>query len=162
MDSAKKIAASGPSDPYSAAMALYTAGRYTEAAREFDRVAATSGKNAASAALFAAKSIEASGGCVSAAPRYEAVNSRFPGTSAGAEALWTAAGCYRSAGDVERARALYVALRSVAGYRDRAETELASLPSSVQQQQAAARATTQAKPAAKAPAAAPAGPAKSR
>ena len=94
------------SDPYASAMMLYTSGKYTEAAREFDRVAAAGGKSAASAALYAGKSVEASLGCPSAAPKYESAGTRFAGTSAGAEAMWAAAACYRQAGAFEKARSM--------------------------------------------------------
>jgi TolA-binding protein len=114
-------------DPYASAMALYSAGRYAEAEKAFSAVAASGGKNAPSAALYAAKSAEANLGCGSAAPKYESVASRFGGTSAAPEALWRAAGCYKTLGVVDRARSLYLSLRSVAGYRDRAEAELANL-----------------------------------
>jgi hypothetical protein len=118
---------SGGADPYASAMALYSAGRYAEAEKAFSAVAAAGGKNAPSAALYAAKSAEANLGCGSAAPKYESVASRFGGTSAAPEALWRAAGCYKTLGVVDKARSLYLSLRSVAGYRDRAEAELANL-----------------------------------
>jgi TolA-binding protein len=114
-------------DPYAAAMALYSAGRFAEAERAFSAVAASGGKNAPSAALYASKSAEAYLGCGSAAAKYESVASRYGSTSAGAEALWYSAGCYKTLGFIEKARSHYMTLRSVAGYRDRAEAELANL-----------------------------------
>jgi TolA-binding protein len=119
--------AAAPSDPYAAAMALYTAGRYAEAEKAFSAVAAAGGKNAPSAALYAAKSAEANLGCGSAAAKYENVASRYASTSPGAEALWCAANCYKTLGVVDKARSIYLTLRGVAGYRDRAEAELANL-----------------------------------
>jgi hypothetical protein len=108
-------------------MALYSAGRYAEAEKAFSAVAASGGKNAPYAALYAAKSAEANLGCGSAAAKYESVASRYASTNAGAEALWCAANCYKTLGAVDKARSLYMTLRSVAGYRDRAEAELANL-----------------------------------
>jgi hypothetical protein len=116
-----------PRDPYGSAMALYSAGRYAEAEKAFSAVAASGGKNAPYAALYAAKSAEANLGCGSAVAKYETAASRYGSTSAGAEAQWGAAGCYKTLGAVDRARSLYMTLRSVAGYRDRAEAELAGL-----------------------------------
>jgi TolA-binding protein len=142
----KREASGGGStaDPYAAAMALYSAGRFAEAERAFSAVAASGGKNAPYAALYAAKSTEANLGCGSAAAKFESVASRYGATSAGAEALWGAAGCYKTLGIVDKARSLYMTLRSVAGYRDRAEAELANL--ALRQQAPAARGA--AKPAA--------------
>jgi TolA-binding protein len=108
-------------------MALYKAGRFADAAREFELVAGAGGRNAALASLYAARSVQQTSGCSVAAPRYEAVAARFPGTAAAGDALWAAAACQRSMGNFERARDLYLSLRTVAGYRDRAEAELANL-----------------------------------
>jgi tetratricopeptide (TPR) repeat protein len=116
-----------PKDAYGSAMELYTAGRFAEAERAFDDASSSGSKNAASAALHAAKSAEAAYGCSKAASKYEGVASRYAGSSPGAEALWGAANCYKMIGNFERATVLYKELRSVAGYRDRAEGELENL-----------------------------------
>ena len=47
--------------------------------------------------------------------------------------MWGAANCYKATGNVEKARQLYIALRSVAGYRDCAEGELENLKLAQQQ-----------------------------
>ena len=98
------------------------------------------------------KSAQAAFGCSKAASKYESVANRYSGTSPGAEALWGAATCYKENGWYEKARQLFESLRTVAGYRDRAEAELDSLKA-LQQQVAAKRAA--AKPAAPATTAAP-------
>jgi TolA-binding protein len=141
-------AASSPAaakDAYAAAMELYTAGRYAEAERAFTDVAAAGNRNAPSASLYAAKSAEAGVGCSRAAAKYEWTASHYGATTPGAEALWAAANCYRAIGNFDKARQLYLALRSVAGYRDRAEGELASLAAQ-RQQQSAGRARAAARP----------------
>jgi len=141
-----------PRDGYGAAMELYNAGRYAEADKAFTDVAAGGAKNAAMAALYSAKSTENAYGCGRAAPKFEAAAARYAGTSAAAEAQWGAANCYKLTGNLDRAHALYKDLRSVAGYRDRAEGELENLK--ILQQQVAAkasRAQPPAKPAAPPP-----------
>jgi TolA-binding protein len=134
---APAAAPSGASAAYLAAMELYNAGRFAEAERAFGEVASGGARNAASASLYAAKSAEAGVGCSRAAAKYESTASRYGATTPGAEALWGAATCYKANGNLDKARQLYLALRSVAGYRDRAEGELASL--SAQRQQLAAK-----------------------
>ncbi|HEX9297645.1 MAG TPA: hypothetical protein VF881_17505 [Polyangiaceae bacterium] len=140
-------------DAYASAMDLYTAGRYAEAEKAFADVAATGSKNAALAALYSAKSAQAAFGCGKAASKYEAVANRYSGTSAGAEALWGAASCYKEISWYPKARELFESLRTVAGYRDRAEAELESL--NILQRQIAVRRAPAAKPAAPAATAAP-------
>ena len=137
--------AATPKDAYGSAMELYTAGRYAESEKAFGDVAASGAKNAPMAALYAAKSTEAAHGCSRAAAKYEGVAARFAGTSAAAEAEWGAANCYKVTGNLDRAYALYKELRSVAGYRDRAEGELENLK--ILQQQVAAKASRAAPPA---------------
>jgi hypothetical protein len=146
--------AAASKDAYAAAMDLYNAGRYAEAERAFGDVAASGAKNASMAAFHSAKSAEYAHGCARAAAKYESVAAHYSGTSAAAEAQWGAANCYKISGNLDRAYALYNGLRSVAGYRDRAEAELGNLK--ILQQQVAAKASRAqpAKPAA--PAAPPA------
>ncbi|MET0592311.1 MAG: hypothetical protein ABW133_06410, partial [Polyangiaceae bacterium] len=144
-------AATAPKDPYAAAMELYSAGRYAEADHAFSEVAASGAKNAANAALYSAKSTEAAYGCGRAAAKYESVAARFAGTSAAAEGQWGAANCYKLSGNLDRAYALYKDLRSVAGYRDRAEGELENLKILQQQNAAKASRAAPAKPAAPPP-----------
>jgi tetratricopeptide (TPR) repeat protein len=144
-------------DAYTSALDLYGAGRYAEAEKAFRQVAASDSKNAPQAALFAAKSAEAAFGCGKAAPMYEAAASRYGATTPGAESLWGAANCYKAIGSLDKATIFYNELRKVAGYRDRAEAELASLRASQQNRVAARKAASSGPPAAAA--AAPAAPA---
>lgn len=145
--------AAAPKDGYGSAMDLYNGGRYAEADKAFTDVAASGAKNAAMAALYSAKSTEAAYGCGRAAAKYESVAQRYTGTSAAAEAQWGAANCYKLTGNLDRAHALYNGLRSVAGYRDRAEGELENLK--ILQQQVAAKASRAQPPAKPASPAAP-------
>jgi len=152
----RKAEAVGPAgaprnEAYAAAMALYSEERFAEAEKAFGAAAASGGKNAPYAALWAAKSAEAHLGCGSAAAKYESVASRHGGSSAGAEALWGAASCYKTLGAVDKARSLYMTLRSVAGYRDRAEAELANLALVPQTPAARAGSRATARPAAPPP-----------
>ena len=146
--------AAAPRDAYGSAMDLYTAGRYAEADKAFTDVAASGAKNAAMAALYSAKSTESAYGCGRAATKYESVAARYTGTSAAAEAQWGAANCYKLTSNLDRAYALYNGLRSVAGYRDRAEGELGNLK--ILQQQVAAKASRAPPPAKSSAPAAPA------
>ena len=125
----KRGAGSGTDDTaaYDRAMAEYQGGRYAEAQRQFDAVAAAGGHNAASAALFAAQAVRNTSGCTAAAPRFEAVASQYPGISVANEATWQAASCYERLGQRERARQNYTALRSARGYGERAQRALDSL-----------------------------------
>jgi hypothetical protein len=155
-------------DAYASALDLYGAGRYAEAEKSFKEVAAGNSKNAPQAALFAAKSAEAAFGCGKAAPMYEAAASRYGATTPGAESLWGAANCYKAIGSLDKATIFYNELRKVAGYRDRAEAELASMRASQQNRIAARKAAAAdqaaaaAPPAAEAPAATPAAPARAQ
>ncbi len=112
---------------YVRAKELYQAQRYGEAERAFLAVARQGGKDAAWSQFYAAKSAEAENGCRDAAAKYEAVDTKFPATGAGAEGLFGAANCYRALGDAVRARQIYGSLRSTPAYRDRADTEIAAL-----------------------------------
>jgi hypothetical protein len=134
---AAPAATAGAKDAYASAMELYEAGRYVESEKAFRAVAASGSRNAPLAALYAAKSAEAAFGCGKAAPMYEAAASRYGATTPGAEALWAAANCYKAIGSLDKAAVFYNELRKVAGYRDRAEGELASLR--LQQGRVAAR-----------------------
>jgi hypothetical protein len=137
--------ATAPKDAYGSAMELYNAGRYAEADKAFSDVAASSAKNAPWAAYYAAKSTENAYGCARAAAKYESVAAHYAGTSAAADAQYGAANCYKLSGNLDRAYALYSGLRSVAGYRDRAEAELGNIR--ILQQQVAAKASRVAPPA---------------
>jgi TolA-binding protein len=138
-------AAAQPNDGFGAAMDLYKNGRFAEAEKAFNMVVASSGNPAA--ALYAAKSAEAAHGCRSAAAKYDYVASQYP--SVKGEALWEGANCYKSLGDIENARSMYMQLRSVAGYRDRAEAEIANLQLRQQGTRVPAKAGKPAMPASK-------------
>ncbi|MCC6214278.1 MAG: zf-HC2 domain-containing protein [Polyangiaceae bacterium] len=126
-ESGGEAAPGGGPDAYDDAMAAYRAGRWADAERKFDEVAASGGSNAASAALLAAQAARAGRGCSEAADRFARVHERHPGTSAGNDAAWNAAACFRTLGEVERARRAYRALTGVPGYAERAERALAEL-----------------------------------
>ena len=124
----EKIEIDAGTDAYDEALTDYHQGRYAEAGRAFDALAAAGGDKAPSAALFAAKSVRNSAGCAVAAPRFAEVSARYPQTAVGNEAIWLAADCYRLLGQLDRARRSYQALTSAEGYRERVRRALASLP----------------------------------
>ena len=110
-----------------AAMDLFKAGSYASAFRAFDSIANAGGPSAATAALYAAKSVRASAGCAHALPRFESVAARFPSSSAGLEARWDTVACARITGDITRARIILRDLARVESQRKRAEEELARI-----------------------------------
>jgi hypothetical protein len=81
----------------------------------------------ASIALQQAKQLQQSSGCAAAAPKFEEVNARFPGSPVAAEATWRAAECRRLLGEVEAARQGYLVLLEVNAYRERARAALGAL-----------------------------------
>jgi len=66
------------------------------------------------------------------------VHSRYPG-SVGSDAAWQAADCYRSLGDLARARQNYEQLSADPSYKTRAKEAIAELDQRVADQEAAAR-----------------------
>ncbi|MES1176758.1 MAG: hypothetical protein ABUL62_20715 [Myxococcales bacterium] len=136
---------------YDAAMAAYRDGRYSEAQRRFAEIASLGGSHAPSAALFEVQALRMVSGCPSAAPRFEDVHTRYPG-SVGNDAAWQAADCYRSLGEIARARQNYELLAADPSYKARAKEAIAELDQRVANQETASR---------KAPAATAAPPAKS-
>jgi hypothetical protein len=120
-------AATTPADSLDAASAAFQGGRYVEAQRRFEEIAARGGSDAPAAALQAVEALRRQRGCPAAAPRYEEVHSRFRDTPSGSEAAWQAGDCYRALGELSRARQSLEALLEVAEYRSRAETALADL-----------------------------------
>lgn len=112
---------------FSAAMDDYKARRFAEAQRGFDLIVNEGGAQAPLAALYAARSVRYAGGCSPAVTRFDAVANRFTGTSIATEAMWEGALCYRELGQNDRSRQLFLALRRVAGYRERVDRELAEL-----------------------------------
>ena len=141
-------------DAYASAMELFNSGRYAEAERAFDEIEASRSRDAPRAAVMAAKASEKSFGCGTAGPKYETAWARYSTTSSGAEALWLAAKCYKDLANYPKARDLLGQLRGIAGYRDKAEGELANL-NILQQQQVAAKARAAPPPAKPAKPAAP-------
>ena len=138
---------------FDAAMSAYRDGRYSDAERRFDEIAKQGGTHAANAALYEAQALRRISGCPNAAPHFEAVHSRYPG-SVGNDAAWQAADCYRSLGDLARARQNYELLAADPSYKTRAKEAIAELDQRVLDQEALAR-----KAAAKAKAAATLAPA---
>jgi TolA-binding protein len=117
----------GEDSVYQAALAAYHSGRYREARQQFESVVAQGGGDAARAAYYAALSAKAAEGCGSAATLFDQVSQHYPGTGAGYDATWEAAGCYSTLGDTERARRSYQALLDEASYGARATAALAQL-----------------------------------
>jgi len=123
---------------YDAAMAAYRDGRYSEAQHRFDEIASLGGPHAANAALYGAQALRRVSGCPTAAPRFEEVHSRYPG-SVGSDAAWQAADCYRSLGELARARQNYEQLSADPSYKTRAKEAIAELDQRVADQELAAR-----------------------
>jgi hypothetical protein len=149
-----EAAAAPEADSIEAANAAFQGGRYVEAQRRFEEIAARGGSDAAVAALQAVEALRRQRGCPAAAPRYEDVHSRYRDTPSGSEAAWQAGDCYRALGELSRARQSLEALLEIAEYRSRAETALNDLKAR-EEQVAEAR---KAKSAPAAGAAAPASP----
>ncbi len=112
---------------YEAAQSAFEAGRFAEARRAFELLAATGGPRAASAALMAARCARHTHGCAVAAALLDDLVARHPGTSVGNEAIWHAAECRRSLGQTELARRDYLRLSAAPAYAERVEVALATL-----------------------------------
>jgi hypothetical protein len=112
---------------FDAALAAFKDGRYGEARRQFEDVAARGGAQAAEAALYAAQSAKNGEGCAVAVSLFDQVATRHPGTRFGYDATWQAATCYETLGDSERAKRSYQALLDDPSYGERAKTSLGSL-----------------------------------
>lgn len=139
---------------YDSAMAAYRDGRYTEAQRRFNAIASQGGPHAGNAALYEVQALRMVSGCPTAAPRFESVHTRYPG-SVGNDAAWQAADCYRSMGNLASARRNYEQLATDPSYKSRAKEAIADLDQIVSNAEVAARkaAAAPARPAAAAPAA---------
>ena len=109
-------------------------------------------KDAAKLALDDARAVRGTSGCAAAVSKFDEVGTRFPGSGAAADAMWEAAACYKSMGEIDKAHQLYLALKGTGSYRDRAQQELAADNNNFMQNQVAARAAAAAPPP---PAAAP-------
>jgi TolA-binding protein len=143
---------------YNAAMAAYRDGRYSEAERRFSAIASQGGAHVASAALYEVQALRMVSGCPSAAPRFDDVHSRYPG-AIGNDAAWQAADCFRSLGELSRARQDYQDLLSDPNYKGRAQEALAELDQRASDQQEVAARKAAAPTKAKAAAAATSPPA---
>jgi hypothetical protein len=114
-------------DSMEAATSAFQGGRYVEAQRRFEEIAARGGSEAPAAALQAVEALRRQRGCPAAAPRYEEVHSRYRDTPSGNEAAWQAGDCYRALGELSQARQSLEALLEVPEYRSRAEAALQEL-----------------------------------
>jgi tetratricopeptide (TPR) repeat protein len=137
-------------DSMDAATAAFQGGRYVEAQRRFEEIAARGGSDAPAAALQAVEALRRQRGCPAAAPRYEDVHVRYRDTPSGNEAAWQAGDCYRALGELSQARQSLEALLQVAEYRSRAEAALQELTAR-EEQVASAKKAKAMSPAAAAP-----------
>ncbi len=112
-----------PGAPFDDAMRSYRAGRFDEAARGFDTLAAGD----PNAALWAARSVRDGQGCAAALSRFDATARQARQAPAGWDALLEGALCYRQVGDFATARARLAALLGVDSHKDRARAELARI-----------------------------------
>jgi hypothetical protein len=133
---------------FQAALGELQSGRYQEARRQFESVAARGGTDAAQASLLAARAAKSQEGCTVAAALFDQVPSRYPGTSAGYDATLEAANCYETLGDAEKARRTYQALLDVPSHSGRAKAALGQLDRAEPPVEIAGRKAAAAKPAA--------------
>jgi hypothetical protein len=92
----------------------------------------------AALALSEARRARDAEGCQSAVAKFDEVGTAHTGTRESYAAMWEAAKCYESMGELDKARALYLALRANAQYRDRADAAIAANEGSQTQNLAAA------------------------
>ncbi len=118
---ARQAAEEAPS-PFDAALRLYQSGRFDEAARAFEPLAAQD----VNADLYEARSIREGKGCRAAVARFDRVAQRATGTPPGWDSLLEGALCFRSLGDFGNARVRLTPLLSVDSHKDRARSELES------------------------------------
>lgn len=146
-----------PVADYSEAMRAYQAGSYAEAERLFSEVAARGEEKAGAAALHEAHAARNGSGCQRASAIYDEVALRYRGTPVGDEASFHAANCYRSLGQLARARAHLEHLKEHPAYKTQVEQTLLAISTSEAGQSQRAAAAAPAKPAS-ASAPAPASP----
>lgn len=132
-----------------------------EAAADADEAKDDANSNADAQVLLAEARSERDGsGCPAAVSKYDAVATRYPGTTQAHAAMWEAAKCYEAMGEQNKARSLYLAVRADDAYRDRADEAIAASEGNMQQNVASAPGAgapaAAAKPARKAKAPAPA------
>jgi hypothetical protein len=106
--------------PFDTALQSYRGGRFDDAARAFDGLAAAD----PNAELWGARAVRESKGCRNAVARFDKVAQRAGGTPPGWDALLEGALCYRAIGDFGNARVRLNALLSVDSHKDRARAEL--------------------------------------
>jgi hypothetical protein len=145
-------------DSMEAATAAFQGGRYVEAQRRFEEIAARGGSEAPAAALQAVEALRRQRGCPAAAPRYDDVHSRYRDTPSGSEAAWQAGDCYRALGELSHARQSLEALLEVPEYKSRATAALQELTAREEQVASAARKAKAASPAGAAAPTPPASP----
>lgn len=148
-------ASDAATDTLEGATAAFQGGRYVEAQRRFEELAARGGSDAPVAALQAVEALRRQRGCPAAAPRYDEVHAKYPDTSSGNEAAWQAGDCYRALGDLPRARQTLESLLGVSEYRARAQTALQELTAREEQLASARKAKAAAPAAAPVPASPP-------
>lgn len=90
-----------------------------EAAKEDGRVDADAVK-----ALADARATRDRSGCDAAIAAYDGVGARFPGTPQALDAMWEGAQCQKSLGNTDKARELWLSLKSSDGYKQRADDAL--------------------------------------
>jgi hypothetical protein len=156
-----KSGATDPQDGFSAGMAAYRSRNFAEATRQFDSASRTGDQNAA---LWAAKSVkDGNGGCGAALPRFDAVAQRSSGTWLGNEATLESARCQIAMGQLDPARDKLAKLTSVPSHAAPAQQALNELNQVATKREAerakAASGAGYGRPAAAAPARAPARPA---
>ena len=122
--SSVQLAAGKARETYERAIKNYQSGNYTEARRDFALVSASGGANAASAALYEARTVRSQSGCATAVKMYAKVRQRYGMQGVGADATYEEADCQQQLGNKARWRSLLVALSKNAQYRSRAVSEL--------------------------------------
>jgi hypothetical protein len=110
----------GAEPSFDAALQLYRSGRFDDATRAFDALAASD----VGAELWAARSVREGKGCRAAVARFDRLAQHASGSAAGWDALLEGALCYRAVGDLGDARTRLTRLLQVGAYADRARAEL--------------------------------------
>ena len=132
-------------------MASYNNGDYATATTLFDGLGSSGDLTSA---LWAARSVRKGSGCAAAVPRFDQVARGGAGTTAGYDATFEGAQCYRQLGQADQAQTRFRSLLTVTSYVDRAKNELAQMgPKASAKPQAKGWAPQQAAPQATPPAA---------
>jgi hypothetical protein len=128
--------------PFDSALQSYKAGRFDDATRTFDGLAAGD----PNADLWAARAVRESKGCRNALARFDKVARRASGSPPGWDALLEGALCYRAVGDFGQARVRLTELLKVDSHKDRAQAELDRMTQLQQAQGSQAPAAPAARP----------------